>query len=285
MGDTRVLGPQMSMDELKERELELLDTFDAFAKEHGLRYWLGFGTLIGAMRHGGFIPWDDDIDLVMPADDYFRMIELVNGGAYVGENCRLSAAGIEQGAPCHVTFGKLYDTRSAAFQVELCPSCQNKVREGVWIDLFPLCGISDDEEEAKASIAALDHNWSFVRLATYRMDKASSLKSELARLLLVLPVRLKGFTHYLRQRDEIMKALPSFETTQRSIIPSEPWYYLESEDFMGTDHASFEGRELPIPSGWDSALTTWWGDWRQLPPEDKRYTKHSFTVYHLEQED
>ncbi|MBQ6585875.1 MAG: LicD family protein [Coriobacteriales bacterium] len=285
MSGKRVLGPEMTMDELKERELELLDTFDAFAKAHDLRYWLSFGTLIGAMRHGGFIPWDDDIDLVMPASDYFRMVELVDGGAEVGENCRLAAAGIRKGAPCHVTFGKLYDTRSVAFQDELCPSCQKKVQEGVWIDLFPLCGVSDDDEEAKASIAELDHNWSFIRLATYKLDKASNPIKTLARLLLVLPVRLRGFTYYLRKRDELMKAMPDYRSVKRSIIPSEPWYYLKSEDFMDTDHAVFEGRELPIPSGWDSALTTWWGDWRQLPPEDKRYTKHTFKVYHLEQED
>jgi len=98
---------QLSMDEMKAVELELLKTFDAFCKTHGLRYWLSDGTLIGAMRHKGFIPWDDDVDIQMPKQDYYELVRLVNEGAVIGEHCRLGSPLVKNGTPFHCPFAKL----------------------------------------------------------------------------------------------------------------------------------------------------------------------------------
>ena len=69
--------PLITKDERCEIELGLLEKFDAFARENGLTYWLFWGTLLGAVRHKGFIPWDDDIDIAMPQHDYLRLVELL----------------------------------------------------------------------------------------------------------------------------------------------------------------------------------------------------------------
>ena len=69
---------RISADEIKKIELDLLDEFDAFCEKHNLKYTLDSGTLIGAIRHKGFIPWDDDIDVAMPYPDYLKFIELFN---------------------------------------------------------------------------------------------------------------------------------------------------------------------------------------------------------------
>lgn len=88
----------LSIEELHQKELELLEAFDAFCSEHGLRYSLTAGTLLGAIRHKGFIPWDDDIDVCMPRPDYDRLAtlagELPAGLRLVGpENARLFTPG------------------------------------------------------------------------------------------------------------------------------------------------------------------------------------------------
>ena len=69
--------PLIGIDERRVIELGILEKFDAFARENGLAYWLFWGTLLGAVRHRGFIPWDDDIDIAMPQRDYLRLLELV----------------------------------------------------------------------------------------------------------------------------------------------------------------------------------------------------------------
>ena len=66
----------MSLDEIKEIELNILDTFVKFCKENNLRYYLAYGTLLGAVRHKDFIPWDDDIDVFMPREDFERLAVL-----------------------------------------------------------------------------------------------------------------------------------------------------------------------------------------------------------------
>ena len=64
----------MTLEEMKAVELEIMDEIDAICRQHGLTYFLGYGSVLGAVRHGGFIPWDDDMDVIMPRDDYEQLI-------------------------------------------------------------------------------------------------------------------------------------------------------------------------------------------------------------------
>ena len=90
--DTMVImpGKALDLDQIKVLEVEILDAFDAFCNKHQITYWIGYGTLLGAVRHKGFIPWDDDIDLVMPETDYYRLIELINAGEVISDHHRAS---------------------------------------------------------------------------------------------------------------------------------------------------------------------------------------------------
>ncbi|MBQ0110447.1 MAG: LicD family protein [Oscillospiraceae bacterium] len=70
----------MTAEELQQNEIDTLTAFHEFCEKNGLRYYLAGGTLIGAIRHKGFIPWDDDIDLAMPRPDYMKMVEILKDG-------------------------------------------------------------------------------------------------------------------------------------------------------------------------------------------------------------
>lgn len=90
---------------LKSRKrLKILKTFDVFCSEYGLTYWLAFGTLLGAIRHKGYIPCDDDLGLMMPSISYMKMISLVNGGIGLGERYRIAELAINSPIPYHQVF-------------------------------------------------------------------------------------------------------------------------------------------------------------------------------------
>ena len=131
--------PLITKDERCEIDLGLLEKFDAFARENGLTYWLFWGTLLGAVRHKGFIPWDDDIDIAMPQHDYLRLVELLRQNPTAIRDAYLNAFEIDRGYAR--PFAKLCDSRTILFEdFDL-----SYVDEGVCLDIFPLVPASDDE--------------------------------------------------------------------------------------------------------------------------------------------
>ena len=104
----------ITKDERCEIDLGLLEKFDAFARENGLTYWLFWGTLLGAVRHKGFIPWDDDIDIAMPQHDYLRLVELLRQNPTAIRDAYLNAFEIDRGYAR--PFAKLCDSRTILFE-------------------------------------------------------------------------------------------------------------------------------------------------------------------------
>ena len=130
---------RISFEEAKRVELDILLHVAKFCDEHGLRYFLAYGTLIGAVRHKGFIPWDDDIDIQMPREDYEKLLEL-----YPKENTDekyFLLAPEMKGA--HHPYAKIIDTRTV--KKELGAKKNNPL--GVDIDVFPLDGQPDGDKE------------------------------------------------------------------------------------------------------------------------------------------
>ncbi len=130
------------------REIEIIDIFDGICKKHGLRYWATHGTLLGAIRHQGFIPWDDDVDLVMPREDYeaARRImaeELPDPFEWQDLYTNLAKCSPEQITEAHtLPFAKIRNRMTTAIEPPVMPSLIN---QGIWIDIFPLDDGLDDE--------------------------------------------------------------------------------------------------------------------------------------------
>lgn len=147
----------LSMQEVKAAELRLLRIFDCYCRENNLRYSLGSGTLLGAVRHKGFIPWDDDIDVVMPVEDYRKFLAgfVSRAGAeqsHVGLASQLNLKG-----SAAIPFEKLVDTSievKSAFIAE-------GIREYVWIDIFPIVSFESEAEASKAWDAAVRYKYLF----------------------------------------------------------------------------------------------------------------------------
>lgn len=129
-----------TIDNSKEAAHRILQAFDAFAKEHGLTYWIDYGTLLGAARHKGFIPWDDDIDLVMPIEEYQKLIAIFkeNPNALPAPY-RAAAPGLNGCEKFHCPFMKIYDTSFKIKQSIL--TADIGFQEGIWDRYLPLDGL------------------------------------------------------------------------------------------------------------------------------------------------
>lgn len=129
---------EMTLKEMQNFELDILKDFHEFCVSNNIRYSLDGGTLIGAIRHKGFIPWDDDIDVVLPRPDYEKLCSL-----YQSEKYRLKC--FQNDKNCYLGFARIYDFKYTTFDTRY-PWCKDK-NVGLWIDIFPADGAPDNEDE------------------------------------------------------------------------------------------------------------------------------------------
>ena len=163
---------ELELEDLKRIEFEMLCAFDDFAKKHGLCYWLIYGTLLGAARHKGFIPWDDDVDIAMPKNDYYRLVELVNNGERICDHIDLDACGVQNCIP-YRPFAKLFDRRTSVVQNELVP--MKGVNEAVWIDIFPFVGTEvSSKQDGELYIRSFDLNQALLRRSSWHFTKGDN---------------------------------------------------------------------------------------------------------------
>ena len=131
----------INTEELKQIQLQIMDYFHSWCKEHGIRYYITAGTLIGSLRHKGYIPWDDDIDVVMLRAEFDKLIH----DFPKSETGHFRLLSIETDSTCKYTYAKLYDDRTVFIEGD-----EKAIHPiGVNIDIFPLENATDNFVDAK----------------------------------------------------------------------------------------------------------------------------------------
>ena len=254
----------LTLAEVHEELLSLLLRFDAFCREQGLRYSLDSGTLLGAVRHKGFIPWDDDLDINMPRPDYDRLRQLE--GKLPDGMCLQTAS-------------------NSAFMCGFSRICTQSVRaqeaiyEGVmdemlWIDIFPTDGVPNDLSVARKAkrrvrTASILNVW-----AMGNHSKEGGLYG-LARTVGGALLKLGDTRGHLLRTIDGAASLFSYDESERvgCIVGGEvELWTIPKEGYENFVEMEFEGHLLPCMGCWDEFLTALYGDYMQLPPEDKRAT-------------
>ena len=265
---------ELSLQELKEIELEILKVFDSFCKENNIKYYLSHGTLLGAIRYGKFIPWDDDVDLLIPRQDYNRMISLFKDT----DQYRLFA--FEKNPEYRYSCAKLCDmtTRKDEF------GYNNGIELGVDIDLFPLDAWDDDLEKAKKEARYIKKNIFYLGLSKLKKpDSVNPIKRFLKGIVMMF-CKLLGSRYFIKK---ILKASYREEQKGNNYLGCKAWCVygergiIPAEVFAETIDIQFEDSNYPAPKDYDTYLTCLYGDYLPEPPLEKQKTHHSFKAYKL----
>lgn len=260
---------ELTRRQTQELLVWMLDAFAAFCEKHSLRYYLVGGTLLGAVRHHGFIPWDDDIDVGMPRGDYDRFLELAAGEPVAP---RLEVISGEEG-----TLGNPYCElihTGTRLERESSKYIRKECRVlNLFIDIFPQDGWPEDEEEALRLSRRMDRYRYLVLCGRARIGKGVSWKRTLAKTPPVLLMRLYGYKRVIRRMERIARAYDYDSSRYVGAVTygiygvGERCPHDEVVDFAGV---CFEGKEYPAPGCWDRYLTQIFGDYMELPPAEKR---------------
>ena len=261
---------------LQSKLLEMLKWFDAFCRAHRLRYYAVGGTLLGAVRHGGFIPWDDDIDVAMPRPDYERLAALI--GDSTTEHYYLETVHSKDASYCYPYF-KLYDTETT-----LTENKRRKLRRGVFLDVFPLDGIGSDYEKGMRHFDRLQAKYNFYLTRVGGFRKGRSIYKNCAVFLSRLIPKFLVDDEKLRVELDALCRSCDFETSEWVGNLLGAWRKREivKRDVIGEpkDYA-FENMQVLGVEDYDAYLTHIYGDWKQLPPEEKRVSHHDFLEFDL----
>lgn len=248
-----------------QAEQEILDAIDKVCTENHLRYSLAYGTLLGAIRHRGFIPWDDDVDVMMPREDYEKLREIWKDKAPSGFLFQDEVMFDD-----YVNnFAKIRKDHTTFLQFELERS--RTYHKGLYVDIFPGDRLAPKGIRRRLQYAACAVNLLCVRGYS---SGTGGLTGAAERLLLLAPKKLRR-RWMLRTRRYISKwntdrtASYMFPCTIRSCKK-----YYPCDLFENMVRAEFQGKQYSIPRDYDAVLSLAYGDYMQLPPEEERVWKH-----------
>ena len=264
-------------------ELELLFKLDEVCKKYNLRYWLDSGTLLGAIRHHGFIPWDDDIDLMMPRCDYDKLVKISKQEFTEPYNFQI----INNDPKYAGIHAKIRNSNSTAiFKSWLFTD----VNQGIFIDIFPLDGVPDKESE-KVELFEKAPKLGKAIKSYYTYDHILSLNPKIVKLLLQ---RRKIAKSLIKDEADYVSKFNEFENLYRKYpfddcqkvgslvigLCNNKEHIFDRKSFDETIYVDFEGYKLPIPIGYKNILERYFGPDYMTP---KVYpSAHGYVYYDTE---
>ena len=251
-------------------QLAILKEFDRVCRKHNISYILSSGTLLGAVRHQGFIPWDDDLDVDMTRENYQRFLACADE---LPENLFLQNwhNDEEYGLP----FSKIR-LKNSAFREEACAKMKNC---GIYIDIFPCDKFTDDASERRR-FQKLNHYRMMILILSpvYGISPDSALKRAGLHVLRWFLHSKKWKRRYIEKFEQLTQMMNNTDVKSRyyengGATPIGQWI-IEPLSFKNTTLLQFEDASFSCPEDYDTYLRAVYGDYMELPPEDKRADRH-----------
>ena len=263
-----------SVEELKTIQLNTLLSLHQFCEENDIKYSLAAGSLIGAIRHKGFIPWDDDIDVYMLREDFNK---LISSFPEVYKN-RYVFVSMERNNDWNRAYGVMYDNNTIKEE----NSTDQFNGMGIAIDIFPIDEVPDDFEEW----TRYNKKRMFLRNIFVMKRLTISRNRSLLKNIFIFFSRIALFPLSYRKLAEKLNRYSQmhngkgythvYENCLGVYNSKNAWL---KKDFDNVQDAIFEGHIVKVMSGYDDYLSTIYGDYMQLPPVEKRVTHHSFNAW------
>ncbi len=271
---------ELSLPEIRKRQIALLVWFDEFCKKESLRYSLAGGTLLGAVRHGGYIPWDDDIDVMMPRPDYDKFISLTK--SYNNDKiCVISPIFTPKKEILPFTYIKVCDTSTLLIEKQET----KRIEYYIYIDVFPIDAFPNKEKQQRRFVRKYTNLNLLVQilfLAKYNIRYGTFVRKSFWYLMFLISKIVDG-----------RRILQYIETKLRK-------NNFDSADFCGNafcgygikecihrnafdlDTILFEGKKFSCLAGYEEYLSHLYGNYMQLPPKEKQILCHDYSAYNLD---
>lgn len=277
MNNEYVDSSPLTMKEIQMVSLEILKKVADICDKEGLRYNLTWGTLIGAIRHHGYIPWDDDVDILMPRQDYNKLKDYF-------------LTHEKEVAPL-----TLFDDKTPDYPY-LCARVSNNdyyidtenekpCGMGIFIDIYLLDGTGDTEEEAWHYASKLCKYPRLIFLATRKrlvLWTTKGLFRKMAKVVLFIYAKLRGKSYF----EKILMSKIDVESyDKKQYVGCVSWCerpkysVIKKDEFEDTIDVQFEKYLFKCPRKYDKYLRMWYGDYMQLPPEKDRIYQHLYKAY------
>ena len=249
---------KLNSDEIKKFELNILISFAKYCERKNLKYYLAYGTLLGAKRHGGFIPWDDDIDVIMTRKDYNLLLKYVEQENISDD---LDLISIQKGT-WDEPIAKIVDKNTIAYQ-----HSKNKI--GLWIDVFPIDYYDDKIFKKNRFLRKI--------LIAKKTKKFSFKAKDLSKLLLkfgTYPISMMQISKKMDYKSQSAKESNFYCNSVFSPYPND----VIQKDWLEQSNIEFEKHIFKTFKDPDLYLTKVYGNYMKLPPVEKRRT-HNLEAY------
>lgn len=261
----------ISREQCKQIQLNLLLELDKICKSNNLHYYIAYGSMLGAVRHKGFIPWDDDIDICMLRKDYEELLRIVKK-----EGCEWMGIVDDEQKGYYMPFAKAVDNRTIAKQED------TKLDHGIWVDIFPLDGIPQGKITQKIYLifAHLLRDVILSAITDFSSEKSKKDKKRLVKRFLAFCCNIidkDNVSHFMS------KYCKKYDAEKTKVVGCLGTPYISKEihslcDVLSTAEYEFEGHYVLGVRDYDKYLTMLYGNYMQQPLENKRRT-HSITAW------
>ncbi len=253
---------------VQEIEHEIMQQIADICHRHGLCYFAIGGTALGAVRHQGFIPWDDDIDIGMPRKDYEAFLEIA--ARELPEAYYIQHFSTEPASPFYFTKIRKRGTRFVEYYLKDSP-----IRQGIFVDIFPFDNVPDHPTKRNLhfrfcrTVYQLYLCKSLTTVCSSRIQRKDNLKGAIRKVLhvLLLPVPKKWLFRLLDRSVQKYNHRPTQEISH--IVRRR--LRIKLQDLYPICKLPFGTYEMPVPGNYDAYLKSQFGNYDRLPPEDKRY--------------
>ena len=267
------MDKEIPIEQQRQILLDILKSIDNFCRENQIEYSLAFGTLLGAVRHKGFIPWDDDVDIMMTRENYEKFRD-----SYSSKRYPLTDLKIDNSHP--VSMGKIYDSQTYFYSRGTM-----KRKYGLFVDIFPFDVIPENKTERERWLKKIGR---FVSYNKYKNNTFSySLKQQkLIRILFGCFVKLFFSRKNIHRK---LEELYVMYKNDKSAYLGVPAVMVMTKEYMKKMFPKtvfdeyllleFEGEKYPCIKSYDEFLTIFYGEYMKLPPIEKRIGKHGIKAF------